>query len=161
MPLMAARPRRDETPSQRNPTIGFRFATVAALIRHGYSHGKAEALVKTWERYARYAMLSGKTPDNTARHLAKFEQFQSPWSSRDPDRRERLVNREIAKDPRRHAASVSSGEHARVIDEIANQIERGGIDDKRHDTARLAAHVVNEPPPHRTRSKTRPRARYS
>lgn len=138
-----------ETPpsSRRFERVGFRFAVIAALVRHErYPLPEAEELVRAWERYVRYAYLSEKSPESTAEHLARFNYYL--WKSeteRDPQRRggvtvhtargagplgtRRNVPREhvdeaIAADLRMRAADLmdEEPEHARLLLEEAQAL---------------------------------------
>lgn len=120
--------------------IGFHFATAAALInQEGYTGEETEHLLREWERYARYAMMSGKTPASTAEHLARFERYQQgvslqrdPASRRvqSPNRRMRRVSSVdmdavIADDLRRRATIIydDDPEHAQEIFALARRIQ--------------------------------------
>ena len=75
----------DAPPSSRRPQrASYRFATLAALVRHQrLSPAAAEQLVRAWARYVAYAERSGKDPVSTSSHLVRFERFQH---ARDADR---------------------------------------------------------------------------
>ena len=165
----------------RSP-LGFRSATAAALIdEEGYTDDEAEHLLHEWERYARYAMMSGKSPVSTAEHLARFERFQrgaplqraQQRDSKDKrapkSRRRRIrhvsdvdVNAAIADDLRRRAKMIynDNPEHAREILAVARTIQ-SERDEPNIDTARIAADVVQQgarPPARDPRSgRTAPR----
>ena len=125
-------------PSSRRPERrGFRFAVMAALVRHErYPLAEAEDLVGAWDRYVRYAYASGKSPESTAEHLARFERYQQPPWARDPQRRgpvtvgvRRNVPREdvdevIAQDLRKRASDLmdEDPEHARILLEEAEAL---------------------------------------
>ena len=135
--------------------LGFRFATAAALIdREGYTGEETEHLLREWERYARYAMMSGKSPVSTAEHLARFERYQrgaplqrDPKGTRTSNRRmlrvsDANVNAAIADDLRRRAVAIfdDDPERAQEILAVARTIQRGrgpGID-----KPRIAADIV-------------------
>ena len=148
--------------------LGFRYATAAALIdREGYTGEETEHLLREWERYARYAMMSGKTPVSTAEHLARFERYQRgaplqrdpkaetatsaslaasprPYTGRSlllrvPDID---VDTAIADDLRMHATTIydDDPEHAREILAVARRIQNER--DPSGDKPRIAADVV-------------------
>lgn len=154
-----------ETPSKTRDEAssppGFRFATIAALIRQeGYPHAAAESLMRAWERYARYAMMSGKSPEDTAKHLARFERYQrTPWS-RDPRGHgapPEVVDHQIAEDLRRHALTLenSDPEHSHAVYSVADKIEFArDIADR--DKVQMAADVLS--PRSRARTSSRHRA---
>ena len=136
-------------------TLGFRFATAAALIdREGYTGEETEHLLREWERYARYAMMSGKSPVSTAEHLARFERYQraaplqrDPKDTRIPNRRmlrasEADVDAAIAADLRRHATMIYNDdpEHAREILAVARTIQNDRSPNV--DKPRIAANTV-------------------
>lgn len=156
--------------------IGFRFATVAALIRQeGYSHARAEKVLRAWEPYARYAMMSGKTPASTAEHLARFERYQPLSTSlgRDSSHAARrgflaadaheearaLVDQQIAADLRRHAEAIEDDNpaHAQIIHRTADTIETTPVSD----SARIAAHVLRTPPKAKVTAKRTVKTRRS
>ena len=135
-------------------TLGFRYATAAALIdREGYTGEETEHLLREWGRYARYAMMSGKSPVSTAEHLARFERYQrgAPLQ-RDPKARTPIrrmqrvstidVDAAIAADLRRHATVIYNDdpEHAREILEVARTIQ--GDRDPNIDKPQIAARAV-------------------
>ena len=127
--------------------LGFRFATAAALIdREGYTGPEAENVLHEWERYARYAMLSGKSPASTAEHLARFERYQRGPSLRDMRRGRPVssehVDRAIADDLRRHASIIERRDrtHADAIYGVATFVERGY--DPRIDKPHVAASIL-------------------
>lgn len=121
----------DLPPSSRRPQrVGFRFATIAALVRRaGYTPRKAEDLVDAWTRYVRYSLYSGKTPESTAEHLVRFEHYQhDPWS-RDPARQRvtsEAVNTAIADDLRTRARQLAIDDpaHARELLRQADAIAK-------------------------------------
>lgn len=54
--------------------MGYRFATVAALVRGTRMHlPEAERIVDDWSPYVRSRMLRNESPESTAKHLARFE----------------------------------------------------------------------------------------
>ena len=113
----------ESPPSSRRPQrVGYRFATIAALVRfHRYPLSAASALVDAWERYVRYAMASGKPPESTADHLVRFERHQAaPWGGRrDPQGRvpRDAIDQAIADDLRARAREIAreDPEHAREL----------------------------------------------
>ena len=126
-------------PSSRRPTVGFRFATIASLVRHQrYPIRDAERLVDDWRRYVRYAMLSGKSPTSTAEHLVRFEHIlaSTPQPKRDPQRRgavtigrrrhvpREYVDQAIAEDLRKRAWELvdDDPEHARELFRMSEEI---------------------------------------
>ena len=147
--------------------FGFRYATAASLIdREGYTGEETEHLLREWERYARYAMMSGKSPASTAEHLARFERYQAlpggaplqrdPKGTRSPTNR-RLrrvsdvdVDAAIADDLRRRATMIYNDdpEHAQEIFAVARAIQSER--DASIDKARLAADVVQKRDAERT-----------
>jgi hypothetical protein len=71
--------------SRRGERMGYRFATVAALVRSArMSPSSAARLVEDWERYVRFRMRAGDSPESTAAELTRFErqQFAQPWGAR-------------------------------------------------------------------------------
>ena len=137
--------------------LGFRFATAAALIDHeGYTGEETEHLLREWERYARYAMISGKSPASTAEHLARFERYQrgaplqrDPSNTRIPNRRMRRVSDvdvddAIVDDLRRRATMIYNDdpEHAREILAVARTIQNERDPSIDIDKPRIAADVV-------------------
>ena len=137
--------------------LGFRFATAAALIdREGYTGEETEHLLREWERYARYAMMSGKSPASTAEHLARFERYQrgaplqrDPRNTRVPNRRMRhvsdaVVDEAIADDLRRRATMIFdvSPSRAQEIIVVARIVQNERDPDL--DKPRLAARVVTQ-----------------
>ena len=89
---------RDELlpPSSRSGRrVGYRFATVASLVRfERMPVREAERVVDEWGRYVRARMRQGKSPASTAEHIARFERqrLSSPFRrARDPG--PRILNR--------------------------------------------------------------------
>ena len=149
--------------------LGFRFATAASLVdREGYTGEEAEHLLREWERYARYAMMSGKSPASTAEHLARFERYQTgALLQRDPHTKktsaslslrsgrtrprsllrrvpEADVDAVIADDLRRRATMIydDDPEHAQRIFEVARMIQSER--DPSIDKAYIAAEALSE-----------------
>lgn len=105
----------DAPPSSRRGRVGYRFATVAALVRtERMPLVHAERLVDEWERYVASQLRSGETPAVTAENIARFEKqrLQKPYraAKRDPKvkkgKRMSYFTEDVQTRTRRQAASM-------------------------------------------------------